>query len=118
RTRSLAWSQLKVGIIAVAAVVLASMLVFAVGGESGLFTSRYHLKTRFSNVTGLKSGAVVRLAGVEIGQVEDVQFADTGAEVELVLRLRDEYRDKITDQSRAQDRKSTRLNSSHVKISY
>ncbi len=102
RTRSLAWSQLKVGIIAVAAVVLASMLVFAVGGESGLFTSRYHLKTRFSNVTGLKSGAVVRLAGVEIGQVEDVQFADTGAEVELVLRLRDEYRDKITDQSRAQ----------------
>lgn len=102
RTRSLAWSQLKVGIIAVIAVVLASMLVFAVGGESGLFTSRYHLKTRFGNVTGLKSGAVVRLAGVEIGQVEDVQFAANGAEVDLVLRLRDEHRDKITDQSRAQ----------------
>lgn len=103
RTRSLAWSQLKVGIIAIAALVLASMLVFAVGGESGLFTSRYHLKTRFSNVVGLKSGAVVRLAGVEIGQVDTVDFAaDGGAQVELVLRLREEYRDRITDQSRAQ----------------
>lgn len=102
RTRSLAWSQLKVGIIAVAALVLASMLVFAVGGESGLFTSRYHLKTRFSNVVGLKSGAVVRLAGVEVGQVEGVEFAADGAQVELILRLRDEYRDKITDRSRAQ----------------
>ena len=39
RTRSLAWSQLKVGIIAVVAIVLATMLVFAVGGESGMFSS-------------------------------------------------------------------------------
>lgn len=100
RTRSLAWSQLKVGISAVVALVLATLMVFTVGGETGLFTTRYHLKTRFSNVVGLKSGAVVRLAGVQIGQVDDVQFA--GAEVEIVLRLREDVRDKITDQSRAQ----------------
>ncbi len=100
RTRSLAWSQLKVGIIAVAAIVLATMLVFAVGGESGMFSARYHLKTRFPNVTGIKSGAVVRLAGVEVGQVEAVQFAER--DVEVVLRLRAEVRRRITDRSRAQ----------------
>ncbi len=100
RTRSLAWSQLKVGIAAVVAIVLATMLVFAVGGDSGLFASRYHLKTRFTNVTGLKSGAVVRLAGVEVGQVDDVQFAE--ADVEVVLRIREDVRDKITERSRAQ----------------
>src|SRR5687767_6866109 len=99
RTRSLAWSQLKVGISAVVAIALATLLVFAVGGESGLFTARYHLKTRFANVTGLKSGAVVRLSGVEIGQVEDVLF--DGGVVEVVLRVREEMRDKITDRSRA-----------------
>lgn len=100
RTRSLAWSQLRVGIAAIVAIVLATMLVFAVGGDSGMFTSRYHLKTRFSNVTGLKSGAVVRLAGVEVGQVDDVEFAE--AEVEVVLRIREDVRDKITERSRAQ----------------
>ena len=66
RTRSLAWSELKIGIIAVAAIALASMLIVAVGaGAGGLFGGRYELKTRFSNVQGLKSGAVVRVAGVE-----------------------------------------------------
>jgi phospholipid/cholesterol/gamma-HCH transport system substrate-binding protein len=99
RTRSLAWSQLKIGILAVIALVLATMLVFAVGGESGIFTARYHLKTRFTNVLGLRSGAVVRLAGVHVGQVDEVTFV--GGEVEVVLRLRQDVRDKITDQSRA-----------------
>lgn len=100
RTRSLAWSQLKVGIIAVVAIVLATMMLFAVGGESGLFSTRYHLKTRFPNVIGIKTGAVVRLAGVEVGQVDAVQFAER--DVEVVLRLRADVRERITDRSRAQ----------------
>ena len=33
RTHSLAWSQLKIGILGVAALVLASMLIIAVGGR-------------------------------------------------------------------------------------
>jgi hypothetical protein len=49
RTRTLAWSQLKIGILAVAAFALATMLIFAVGGDAGIFSGRYHLKTRFPN---------------------------------------------------------------------
>jgi len=70
-----------------------------VGGEGFLPWTRYHLKTRFSNVLGLKSGAVVRLAGVEVGQVSDVQFV--GAQVEVVLEISEQYQDKITTESRA-----------------
>ena len=57
RTRSLAWSELKIGILAVAALVLAAMIIVAVGGQSGFFWQRYELKTKFANVQGLKSGA-------------------------------------------------------------
>ena len=63
RTRSLAWSELKIGILAVVAVTLAVFLVFQVGGE-GFFTKKYHLKTRFPNVMGLKEGGLVRIVGV------------------------------------------------------
>ena len=45
RTRSLAWSELKIGIIAVAAMVLAAMLIIAVGGQGGFFWQQYTLKT-------------------------------------------------------------------------
>ena len=99
RTRSLAWSQLKLGIVVVAALAIAVVFAFMVGGEGGLPWQRYHLKTRFANVQGLESGAVVRLAGVEVGQVSDVQFV--GAQVEVILELSEEVQDKITDQSRA-----------------
>ena len=56
RTRSLAWSELKIGILAVAALVLAAMLIFAVGGQGGFSWQRYELKTKFPNVQGLKVG--------------------------------------------------------------
>ena len=48
------------------------MLVIAVGGASGFAWERYDLKTSFADVQGLKSGAIVRVAGVEVGKVTDV----------------------------------------------
>ena len=59
RTRSLAWSELKLGIISVAAIAVTIFFAFLVGGEGGLPWQRYNLKTRFANVQGLKPGAVV-----------------------------------------------------------
>ena len=67
RTKSLAWSELKIGLMAVIAIALTAVLVIAVGGASGFFWERYSLKTTFDNVQGLKSGAIVRVAGVEVG---------------------------------------------------
>ena len=99
RTRSLAWSELKIGLITVTAIALAIMLIVAVGGQGGFSWDRYELKTKFSNVQGLKSGAVVRVAGVEVGKVTDVELE--GAEVLVTLGINEEHQQRITDQSRA-----------------
>jgi phospholipid/cholesterol/gamma-HCH transport system substrate-binding protein len=99
RTRSLAWSELKIGILAVAALGLAAMLIVAVGGQTGFVWQRYTLKTKFDNVQGLKSGAIVRVAGVEVGKVTDVDFS--GAAVEVKLSLRKEMQARVTTESRA-----------------
>ncbi len=48
---------------------------------------------------GLKSGAVVRVAGVEVGKVTDVAFV--GAQVQVTLEIKDSMQERITDQSRA-----------------
>ena len=50
------------------------MLVMAVGGQGGFSWERYELKTKFPDVKGLKSGAVVRVAGVEVGKVDEVKL--------------------------------------------
>ena len=99
RTKSLAWSELKIGVMAVIAIALTIVLVVAVGGASGFFWERYSLKTAFDNVQGLKSGAIVRVAGVEVGKVTSVELKGTG--VEVTLSLKKENQPRITTDSRA-----------------
>jgi len=92
RTRSLAWSELKIGIMAMAALVLTALLIIAVGGASGFSWQRYELKTTFANVQGLKSGAIVRIAGVEVGKVTKVELAAAGVDVHLSIKKENQAR--------------------------
>ncbi len=99
RTRSLAWSELKIGALAIMAVVIAAALIFMLSGEGGFFWQRYSLKTVFTDVAGLKPGAPVRVAGVEVGTVTAVDFA--GDRVEVVLEIARDRQPLITERSRA-----------------
>ena len=99
RTRSLAWAELKFGLIAVFALVMAGLLIFAVGGSGGFFWQNYPLKARFPNVAGLMSGSPVRVAGVEVGSVTGVELVPDGAEVSF--NVTDDMKSLITDGSTA-----------------
>src|SRR3954463_3058006 len=99
RTRSLAWSELKIGVMAVVALVLTALLVIAVGGASGFAWERYDLKTTFADVQGLKSGAIVRIAGVEVGKVTNVELSGSG--VLVGLSIKKENQSRVTSDSRA-----------------
>ena len=97
RTRSLAWSELKIGLLTVFALATATMLIFLLSGEGGFFWQRYSLKTIFPNIAGLKPGAPVRVAGVEVGTVTEVQFA--GDRVEVILEISRDMQSRVTSTS-------------------
>ena len=99
RTRSLKWSELKIGILAVAALFIAAALILALGGEGGFFWQRYSLKVKFSNASGVQIGSPVRVAGVTKGAVRELQFI--GKDVEMTLELNEDMRDKVRTTSRA-----------------
>jgi phospholipid/cholesterol/gamma-HCH transport system substrate-binding protein len=99
RTRSIAWAQLRIGLLAVAALVLTAVFILYVGGQAGFGWQVYHLKTRFKDVQGLKTGAVVRVAGVEVGTVRAVEFV--GSDVEIVMKVSKGMQDKIRTDSKA-----------------
>jgi phospholipid/cholesterol/gamma-HCH transport system substrate-binding protein len=99
RTRSLAWSELKIGIVSLLALVIASFLIFMVSGSGGFFWQRYGLKTVFPDIQGLKVGAPVRVAGVEVGSVKTMDFI--GDKVEVVMQVGKEQMSRITDRSTA-----------------
>src|SRR5438552_19056329 len=97
RTRSLAWSELKIGVVTIAAIVIAGMLIFTLTGTRGFFWQRYPLKTRFPNVAGLAKGSPVRVAGLEVGAVTGVEFA--GQQVDVSFEVSKSVRGRITDKS-------------------
>jgi phospholipid/cholesterol/gamma-HCH transport system substrate-binding protein len=100
RTRSLAWAELKIGLVSLFALAATALLIFLLGGESGFFWQQYGLKTIFPNVAGLKPGAPVRLAGVEVGSVDEVSLA--GDRVEVSMKVLKDMQPRITNRSVAQ----------------
>ena len=99
RTRSLRWSELKIGILAVVAIAIAAGLIVTLSGQGGFFWQRYELKVRFLNAGGVKQGSPVRVAGVEVGAVKDLRFA--GPEVEMDLELSEDMEQRVRTTSRA-----------------
>src|SRR6185295_3138105 len=97
RTRSLAWSELKIGVVTVVALVITALTIFTLTGSRGFFWQRYHLKTRFDNVAGLNAGAPVRVDGVEIGQVTAHEFADE--KVDVTMEINQDQQSRITSRA-------------------
>ena len=58
-------------------------MIFLLSGEGGFFWQRYELRARFTDVAMLKAGAPVRVAGVDVGAVSEMEFS--GAEVDVAL---------------------------------
>jgi phospholipid/cholesterol/gamma-HCH transport system substrate-binding protein len=97
RTRSLVWSELKIGLVTVVALVITAVTIFTLTGSRGFFWQRYNLKTRFDYVAGLNKGAPVRVAGFEVGQVADLEFA--GDQIDVILEVNKDQRARITSGS-------------------
>lgn len=97
RTRSLAWAELKIGLVSLFAVVMATFMIFLLTGEGGFPWQRYSIKTVLPDIAGLKPGSPVRVAGLEVGAVSDTKFdADR---VEVVLDIGKEHQSRITSSS-------------------
>jgi phospholipid/cholesterol/gamma-HCH transport system substrate-binding protein len=114
RTRSLAWSELKIGLLTITAIIIAAVLVFSLTGAKGWPWQRYMLKTRFPNVAGLATGSPVRVAGVQVGSVKEIQFA--GEQVDVIFDVNKKVQPRITDKSVAYLGSVSLLGSSAVDI--
>jgi phospholipid/cholesterol/gamma-HCH transport system substrate-binding protein len=53
--------------------------LMGLGSEQNLFEQNYVLTTEFNEIAGLRTGAAVRLAGMDVGVVTGIQFNASGA---------------------------------------
>jgi phospholipid/cholesterol/gamma-HCH transport system substrate-binding protein len=77
--------------------VMTLFLIFLLSGEGGFSWQQYELRTRFDNIPGLKRGALVRVAGVEVGSVTATEF--DGDRVDVAMKVNEKYKPLITSES-------------------
>jgi phospholipid/cholesterol/gamma-HCH transport system substrate-binding protein len=71
------FTELKVGIFVLVTCIILGAAIFTIGTTVGLLEETFYAKTYLNNVSGLKPGDLVLLAGVEVGNVTDVRISES-----------------------------------------
>jgi phospholipid/cholesterol/gamma-HCH transport system substrate-binding protein len=80
----------------VAALLAFIGVIYVLGARARLFETRYTIYTDFTEVGGLREGATVRLAGVQIGRVTAVSLSpEPGGKVRVDLTIGEQFAGRI-----------------------
>ena len=95
-------SGVKLGIFIFLGITILVVAIFMLGGKEQLFSSTFNVKAYFKTVQGLKSGATVRLSGIDVGTVKDVSIAnDTSGRVRVIMSIKQDVARFIRTDTRA-----------------
>ena len=89
-----------VGIFVVASLAALLVMVVIVAQQEGLFQEYVTYRTIFKNVSGLKSGSEVHLAGVTVGNVLTTAINPEG-NIVVTFQVLKKYSDRIREDSRS-----------------
>jgi phospholipid/cholesterol/gamma-HCH transport system substrate-binding protein len=97
------WSQLKVGVLVIVALLALTALIFLMSGSrGGFFAGKIKLRSYFENAAGLKEGAPVNLEGVNIGSVTHIRI-NPGRKltpVEVIMKVGKRYTADVREDSK------------------
>ncbi len=79
--------DIKVGLFVLAGLLFSALVIFLIGDERRLFSSSVQLRTRFSDVQGLKVNAPIRMGGIDIGRVKEVNYGKDPTDTTVYVTL-------------------------------
>jgi phospholipid/cholesterol/gamma-HCH transport system substrate-binding protein len=79
--------DVKVGAFVLIGLVFAGLVIFLIGDERHVFSSKVGFVTIFQDVEGLKAGSSVRMGGIDVGSVSRVGYADDSSDVRLHVKF-------------------------------
>lgn len=95
--------EARVGLIAVAGVILFLVGLFAIANRSFLLSDTFFVRAQYGSVAGLQAGASVQYQGVSVGRVESVSLPDgPGEKITVTMAIRDRARQLVRANTQAQ----------------
>jgi phospholipid/cholesterol/gamma-HCH transport system substrate-binding protein len=78
--------KLAVGVFIGSGLILFIVVIFVIGSKENMFTSTFKLQAAFEKVNGLKTGATVRLNGINVGTVDEIEiYTDRSVVVRMTI---------------------------------
>ena len=109
---------LRVGVFVLIGLAAFLGMIYALGARARLFEPRFTISAEFTEVGGLVGGATVRLAGVQIGRVSDVNLpAQPGGKVRVDMTIARQFGDRVRRDSVARIETQGLLGDKIVEIS-
>lgn len=97
-------TQIKVGIFLAAGLAVLLTTIFMLGSNKSMFQEVVEVSSYFDSVQGLNKGAVVSLAGVKVGNIENIEFDSNRNLVKVTSRIESDYKNTIKKDSRVEIR--------------
>ncbi len=113
------WARLRVGLLAIVALVILGVLVYLLSSTQGFFQSRSTLYTYFDDSGAVTPGSPVRLNGFLIGKVQDVALSgltQPGRIIKVTLDIDTKYIPQIPVDSQAEIAALNLLGAKYINI--
>jgi phospholipid/cholesterol/gamma-HCH transport system substrate-binding protein len=102
--QKVSFAKLRVGILAIVAMLIVGVLIFLLTGQHNIFTRTFELRTFMNDSSGMAEGAPVRLNGILVGSVDQLKLSgskDPTRIVEIVMTVKHDYITEIPRDSMA-----------------
>jgi phospholipid/cholesterol/gamma-HCH transport system substrate-binding protein len=87
--------QVKVGLFVVCGLIAAMISILVLGGDRAFFTSYSLIESKMTQVQGLAKGSIVSLAGVTVGNVDRIKFAEGENALIIVMKINTTHLERI-----------------------
>lgn len=110
--------NVRVGLLIIAALALVAMTILMVGNRRQLFVRHTRYTTSFLNVTGLEQGSPVKLNGVTVGFIEDIELPSEAEQPRIKVRftLDSRYTERVREDSTVSIRSMGLLGDKYLEI--
>jgi phospholipid/cholesterol/gamma-HCH transport system substrate-binding protein len=113
------WSELKVGVVAFAALIILGVLIFLLTGNRSIFQRNEIVRTYMADAAGMTESTPVRLNGILVGAVSRITLSgskDPKRAVEFGLQIQGKYMKDIPEDSTATISASNLLGNKFIDI--
>jgi phospholipid/cholesterol/gamma-HCH transport system substrate-binding protein len=113
------WAQLRVGIMAIVALIILAVLIYLLSSSNSLFKSTSEVYTYFDDSAAIAVAAPVTLNGITVGKVTKVALSgssEPGKIIRVTMQIEDEYLKSIPVDSHAEITAGNLLGTKYINI--